>query len=86
MFRQILQNIGVTIPFVFMTLFIHFSYQTPPKIKIYLVGLPSALYERPGQNERSVLNQLFLLLFWWFHMKSTFSGAFYEKRHFSQKV
>ena len=31
--------------------------------KIYLVGLPSVLYERPGQNERSVLNQLFLLFF-----------------------
>ena len=30
---------------------------------IYLVGLPSVLYERPGQNERSVLNQLFLLFF-----------------------
>ena len=36
---------------------------------IYLVGLPLVLYERPGQNERSVLNQLFLL----------FSGAFHEK-------
>ena len=36
-----------------------------PKTKnmIYLVGLPSVLYERPGQNERSVLNQLFLLFF-----------------------
>ena len=27
----------------------HFS---PPKIKTYLVGLPSALYQRTGQNER----------------------------------
>ena len=33
---------------------------------IYLVGLPSVLYERPGQNERSVLNQQFLLFFWCF--------------------
>ena len=41
---------------------------------IYLVGLPSVLYERPGQNERSVLNQLFLLFFMCFSvlfMKST---------------
>ena len=28
----------------------------------YLVGLPCALYERPGQNKRFVLNQLFGLL------------------------
>ena len=33
---------------------------------MYLVGLTSVLYERPGQNEISVLNQLFLLLFRWF--------------------
>ena len=38
-------------------------HQTPSKYKIYLVGLPSELYERPGKNERYVLNQLFLLLF-----------------------
>ena len=30
---------------------------------IYLVGLPSVLYERLGQNDRSVLIQLFLLFF-----------------------
>ena len=69
------KNIGVTIPrkcsFIFMTLF------------IYLVGLPSAMYERPGKNERSVLNQMFLLLFRCF---STFSGDFHKKRHFSQKA
>ena len=41
----------------------HMHHQIPPKYKIYLVGLPSVLYERPSQNERSVLNQLFLLLF-----------------------
>ena len=40
----------------------HVHHQTPPKYKIYLVGHPSELYKRPGQNERSVLNQLVLLL------------------------
>ena len=67
--------------------------QTPPKIMIYLVGPPSALYERPGQNERSVLNQLFLFLLRCFswkayekHMKSVQKAhAFHEKRRFSQK-
>ena len=44
----------------------HFSLQ---KFKTYLVGLPPALYERPGPNERFVLNQLFLLLFRCFYEK-----------------
>ena len=60
----------------------HLHIHAPPnttKYKIYLVGLPSVLYERPGQNERSVLNQLFLLLF------MCFSCAFDEKHHFSCK-
>ena len=55
---------------------------------IYLVGLPSVLYEIPGQNERSVLNQLFLLLFFRcfscaFHEKCT--TVSYKKWHFSWK-
>ena len=35
------------------TLFMHFSCATKhcQKLGIYLVGLPYALYERPGQNE-----------------------------------
>ena len=37
----------------------HVHHQIPPKYKIYPVGLPSVLYETPGPNERSVLNQLF---------------------------
>ena len=41
----------------------HVHHQIPPKYKIYPVGLPSVLYEKPGPNERSVLNQLFLVLF-----------------------
>ena len=64
----------------------HVHHQTSPKHKIYIVGLPSVLYETPGLNERSVLNQLFLLLFSvafhkkrnTFHIKST---AFREKRN-----
>ena len=35
----------------------------PQKYNIYLVSLPSVLYETPGHNERSVMNQQFLLLF-----------------------
>ena len=46
-------------------------------------GLPSVLYETPGLNERSVLNQLFLMILGAFHMKSTMlftkSAAFHEK-------
>ena len=38
----------------------HVHHQITSKYKIYLVGLPSVLYETPGQNERSVLNQWFL--------------------------
>ena len=42
-------------------------------------GLPSVLYETPGLNERSVLNQLFLLVFSVaFHEKH---NAFREKRN-----
>ena len=41
----------------------HVHHQIPPKYKIYPIGLPSVLYETPGPNERSVLNQLFLVLF-----------------------
>ena len=69
----------------------HVHHQIPPKYKIYPVGLPSVLYERPGQNERSVLNQLFLLLFRCFSWKArvlfTKSATFHEKhRCFSWKV
>ena len=49
------------VPHASLKTYVH--HQQLPKIKIYLVGLPSALCERPGQNGRSVLNQLFLLLF-----------------------
>ena len=61
---------------------VYIYHQTPPKYKIYLVGLPSVLYERPGQNERPVLNQLFLLLFRCFQC---FSHTCHEKCHFSYK-
>ena len=60
----------------------HIHHQIPPKYKIYLVDLPSVLYKTPGQNKRSVLNQLFLLLFSAFHRKCWFS---YKKCHFSWK-
>ena len=59
----------------------HMHHQIPPKYKIYLVGLPSVLYERPSQNERSVLNQLFLLLFRSaFHVLFMKSATFHENK------
>ena len=67
-------------------LHIHAPHAPPNtiKIKIYLVGLPSVLYEGAGQNERSVLNQLFLLLFKWFSWKMPlFMWKAHEKRRFS---
>ena len=45
------------------TIYTYMHHQIPPKYNIYLVGIPSVLYETPGQNERSVFNQMFLLLF-----------------------
>ena len=61
-------------------------HQIPPKCKIYLVGLPSVLYERPDQNEISVLNQLFLLFLRFFSVVFIcFSCTFHEKCSFSYK-
>ena len=45
------------------TIYTYMHHQIPPKYNIYLVDLLSVLYETPGHNERSVLNQMFLLLF-----------------------
>ena len=60
------------------------------KAVLFTNGLPSVLYKTPGLNERSVLNQLFLMISGAFHMKSTMlftkSTAFHEKRHFSRKA
>ena len=47
---------------------------------IYLIDLPSVLYERPGQNERSVLNKVEFFLFF-----QVLFSPFYEKHHFSYK-
>ena len=61
----------------------HIHHQIPPKYKIYLVGLPSVLYKTPGQNKRSILNQLFLLIFSAFHRKCWFhtkSATFHENQ------
>ena len=52
----------------------HLHHQIPPKYKIYLVGLPSVLYETPGQNERSVF---------WISCFCCFSCAFHRKCWFS---
>ena len=54
------------------TIYTYRLHQIPPKYNIYKVGIPSVLYETPGHNERSVLNQMFLLLFSAFHKKCQF--------------
>ena len=55
------------------------------KAALFRNGLPSVLYETPGLNERSVLNQLFLMISGAFHMKSTMlftkSATFHEKHN-----
>ena len=61
------------------TIYTYMYHQIPPKCKIFLVGFPSVLYERPGHNERSVLNHLFLLLF------SEKCNTFQWKAHFHEK-
>ena len=61
----------------------HMHHQIQPKYKIYLVGLPSVVYEKPGQNERSVLIQPYLLLFRCFSWKVL---LFTQKHHLSWKV
>ena len=62
-------------------IYTYMHHQIPTKM-IYLVDLPSVLYERPGQNKRPVLNQLFLLLFRYFRW---FSQTFHKKHHCSYK-
>ena len=62
---------------------VYIYHQISPKYNIHLVGLPCLLYERPGQNKRPVLNQLFLLLFRYFQC---FSHTFHKKHQlFIQK-
>ena len=69
------QHMNTCSPHASLNTYVH--HQTPSKIKIYLVSIPSALYERPGQNERYVLNSAVLLLFRCFSQNC---------RCFSQKV
>ena len=65
------QHMNTCSPHASLHTYVH--HQTPPKIKIYLVSIPSALYERPDQNERCVEFSCFCC----------FSGAFHiEKAHF----
>ena len=79
------------------TIYTYMHHHIPKNKKIYLVGLPSVLYERPGQNERSVLNQgvfvVYQVLFIPFHvifMKSTTfhakSATFYEKKNWTRSI
>ena len=62
------------------TIYTYMHHQIMPKYNIYLVGLPSVLYETPGQNERSVLNQVFLLFFRCFLVLLMKSATFHENK------
>ena len=55
-------NKTVSICMYICTIYTYMHHHIPTKM-IYLVGLPSVLYERPGQNVKPVLNQMFLLFF-----------------------
>ena len=60
----------------------HLHIHAPPittKYKIYLVDLPFVLYERSGQNETSVLNQLFFVAFRCFSCAFDESTTFYTR-------
>ena len=45
------------------TTYTYMHHQIPPENKICLVALTSVLYERPNQNERFLLNNMFLVHF-----------------------
>ena len=45
------------------TTYTYMHHQIPPENKICLVDLTSVLYERPNQNERFLLNNMFLVHF-----------------------
>ena len=65
----------------------HMHCQILPKDNIYLIGIPSVLYETPGHIERFVLYQLFLLLFSEKHSPFQWKVQFNEKHNaFQWKV
>ena len=47
------------------TTYTYMHHQILPENKICLVDLPSVLYERPNQNERFLLNNMFFSAFQW---------------------
>ena len=47
------------------TTYTYMHHQIPPENKICLVDLTSVLYERPNQNERFLLNNMFFSAFQW---------------------
>ena len=53
------------------TTYTYMHYQIPPENKICLVDLTSVLYERPNQNERFLLNNMFFSAFQWNALIST---------------
>ena len=61
------------LPFLFKWFFVTIEIRWISRnLLTYLVGLPTALFERLGKSEESVLNQLILNFSGWFYMKSTY--------------
>ena len=47
------------------TTYTYMHHQIPPENKIFLVDLTSVFYEKPNQNERFLLNNMFFSAFQW---------------------
>ena len=58
-------------------------YQIPPENKICLFDLISVLYERPNQNERFLLNNMFFSAFQWNALCISCSWAFHCAFHWN---
>ena len=60
------------------TTYTYLHHQIPPENKICLVDLTSVLYERPNQNERFLLNNMFFGAFHWNAQCFSVKCAVYE--------
>ena len=65
------------------TTYTYMHYQIPPENKICLVDPISVLYERPNQNERFLLNNMFFSAFQWNALCISCSWAFHCAFHWN---
>ena len=67
------------------TTYTYIHHQIPPENKICLVDLTSVLYERPNQNERFLLNNMFLVHFSEMHSAFQWNAQYMKcTGHFSE--